>query len=1238
MTKATLEDALYFETENLGYFFVSIAPLAVNFSRNSGLLPNESRPIVYTDELSEACGSAVLSYDLVYNFQQNGYNSFMETLILDHLDIRNRSEDISAHNFSLLQQSIMPYCGYIDKESKQFVYYKCSENESMQTSGVLCQWQSGQVRNLTLRFDGNGCEELSNGKAALNFIIDADIVGPMKRNVSCYTNSFENKVIQSTVQEVEVSADVKGIYKVIIDPETTPHFIFCSVPVLPFGVSESLSGNYSIDAFYANFSFQRPDFVKFWDMQNATFLINETYFGQNVSVKLGIFIYPMLSYEVLFKEFSGPDQTATFSENLKMMCMNECTDPYAIIHIEIDLNFKPLKSSDTGIYTMKAAVDRFDHDNYFQFELVHPTKIWCDNPCEETGVGQSRTVNCSVQNHLISHYFSRMDPLPLIMKFHNDDEASVGRKPLFNCESNIGLEKTLETKDVLSYDPRNRSLMVAFEIFSVQEWSESSFYISLKVTDSKYCYIFGSRNCSVNVAYVNRAVDVCSAAQNNGFFEVKLEKRFGTLATRQGQCGSTNPDAFYFTSELSSKTSNLPMDENKGPFYRLCRTNLGFNSGDLCKQEGGEIVDQKVEDMVDPEERNLLSSNSSVYFAKVWRSMSCRAFYSWNPLTSQFLNSLHFVAIRGESPAPAQYLYKNDKIIQMDFEPSNEDNYVLCQYNRGSIWNMQKESGSCLHRKIDVSNQGVAKEKILMQMHGSSPVDVNCTFEDGTFQEFHIETSEPKEVVVSVPVDINQRKPPTFACYQILIPTEKAKRFNFSLSKNPIPIKVEPRIEQINVWCTPQNDILKQPCFGQDVIIRACVIGNPIDYCDWMFYSLSRLSGLSEPITIEHGKNGYKIDMKPTEEPQCNNTEICSNLTIQNLKNEGQTGFYMFKCYSGISDVPVEFEESKSKLIKIMAQQSAFILETPFIFRLQCSNVAKILGEITIYGQDIQANISCGPENKKFDLIQSVATNISNGVTKIEFELSDFEDNFVCQYSGKNIYVEKALTKESKIPQIVSSVLISSASESEQQATVCCESCAYGFSEREIKLFCYKTIGGFDIDLEATLTEFNYNPINSKYKKCISLTSDLDIGRYKCACMVKNVNSTASFVGTGISSEVEPATPAPIIHQTLNLVTVEPTTKFAPNVNNLRHQHHVETSQGSTSAPSNVVYMTKFENLLYNTIETLWSAVEENETDFSTLFVLMKDVAEGFAKQKVLTFDEMLMGRTILQLMSSIPK
>ena len=115
---------------------------------------------------------------------------------------------------------------------------------------------------------------------------------------------------------------------------------------------------------------------------------------------------------------------------------------------------------------------------------------------------------------------------------------------------------------------------------------------------------------------------------------------------------------------------------------------MGIHSATKCNLEGGEIVAHEIQNMVDSNGRLLHSADLS--FEKVWRALTCRAHFAWNDEKTSYPEKMNFLAIRDSSSLPSQFIYDVDRITEEFYERQNDKNYVLCRYNRGFVWNMQK--------------------------------------------------------------------------------------------------------------------------------------------------------------------------------------------------------------------------------------------------------------------------------------------------------------------------------------------------------------------------------------------------------------------------------------------------------------------------------------------------------------------------------------------------------------------
>ena len=433
-------------------------------------------------------------------------------------------------------------------------------------------------------------------------------------------------------------------------------------------------------------------------------------------------------------------------------------------------------------------------------------------------------------------------------------------------------------------------------------------------------------------------------------------------------------------------------------------------------------------------------------------------------------------------------------------------------FSRGMVWDLKSAAGSC--RYIPLNSTIGMQLPVIVKTHGNDPVNVLCQaipLGSALNQTFtNLTSNEVFTYSLDFPDESDVTSIQCSQYHNLDLQAEDAFWFDLSFPSLYMPLKIDDNLTVSDLWCHAYNASLKQPCYGNEVSIKSCVEGNPISGCSWKtFTSESQIRMLIQ------GENNTSWEDTVAEYPQCNNTRRCSTLTFYSLA-ESQQGFYWYECQSGLENTEIKSSlRTKSKMVKIVAQQSASLGESgaSFLFTLDCQ-LKRLRGFFRSYGQNITAIVECktdtGQETDQWVREQIFYEVPGPGAIDVVFYPHVATRETTCRFEGTNDFAsERPLKFETPLKSFRKYNTLEVRNDAENDLRVCCDACAFGIrGYREFDLHCENSDGSLIEFTNETLGSeaYSYDPDLFTATRCRTMLIR-PRSLYICKCSVRHLQA-----------------------------------------------------------------------------------------------------------------------------------
>ena len=1126
-----------------GNFFVSI---------HSYTSDDVNSTVGSIDNIKDTCASyeqaVLLKTSILLAFQGENSNAFIQS-VLHHHSNTALGTDISQSYFMVFE-NLLPTCIFVNATTGVIESFVCADDTTI--AGLICVREDGEISDIDV--DLLSCN-YQPSFTSLCFKVTPTLVGVSAiREINCIGMNLWGADIEATRDTVDASKNVPGVYCPKLRLYSEIMKIRCWTSQHKNAtVSPRIKAFYNVSMFQGNISLIAPIpepnsdiYYMSWSQYYDPF--------QSFAIKIESYGYPLRNLKMFYNQvFDSPVQTNWFTgQTWEVLCL---ADGNPTIKVSAEQEFTPFKDENTGNYMFQVLAGEVELK--VNVQLVHPSNIECDRICvQDARIGFPVAIRCVINHHYIwnpSKNFNNVKKLPLNITLQKRDHPEYANP----CEFSIGIKQPViydYTSDYVKFGGTFKSVTVLIEIFSFQVWNTGEYFLEVKPNDQDCLHQKGGSN-------------FCSEAVSDGCTDASTDKRLIRLFfASPDNFGSFAPNPF---SSCLNNTRALMIPGFDYPdgnqfFYRICfDTENVFEPGDICRAEGGfwedgnsPFLSQLIDDLEIP-----ISDNNYDY-EKIFRALSCNSYFlrgdSFGYKISDPLTL--FVKYRTAGGLTKLLKYKNGKTFSHELHTNAYPPGILCRYPRSLAHTMYLDPGStsCMYKPIDL-NAG-REQKINVAIHGNIPAKIMCeAMPNGTYMDLNFTVAnDSPSFTYSTPFP-EEGDVKSFRCAQIDFKgfhpfhgtlssgsNETLQWFDFHFSNQPLPLDMDPSVITHNLWCYPGDGTLHQPCYGQTVTLTCCGVGNPFTECRW-----HRHLGFKDIQPILNGQNGFSWNLVGTEIPQCNNTQHCSNLTIQNLQRSDD-GYYWCECFNGLENhnMPETMKRRETWSLQIKPSQSGLVGDPDFVYTLSCDlNLAVMIAKTAVKGAPVTAKVEC---SKDPDDVTEMAlqTERQNGVDLIKFEIQNPTKYMQCNFWASNEYSNDPITFTSylKDKKIYGDVAINQ--DEENDAKICCKFCALNVDERNVKVKC---IDKDRLSLEAIET-FLYDASELNGSFCVEFTHKI-FATFECSCELwgESLASITVFPTGDIETEV-------FTTEAFKLATA------APKVDNENMQAEIDSETETTLA------------------------------------------------------------------------
>ena len=1092
---------------------------------------------------SEEKGADVLSEYFATQFQAVDINSFLQSMIYNKYDAEIGA-DVSDKVYLYLRDSVKEICTYVNQSTRLMESLECHKLDKV-IVGIFCYFYDGEINSITVEPDQCSVDNSPGKKekeATVTYRVTPMIIGSREiREITCQAWNNRDIIMRERDVKFQLYKGDVATYSVPVDTNEFLAKIECFAGRRKNDtVFVAIKGTYELD--------ESHDELKFISANQTPVYLDESNYNALYKIVVQSIGYQMGSFSYAFQAPYG--DWSPESSDVETEYFYTCDGPHIRVRAVGTLEFQSLSPTSSGLYRFSIEAGR--EVKQIQSEFIHPFKIKCNSVCQENiSPGQDAELRCEVDHHLFTDpsLLETAATLDVSMKFFKteyfDDIPDYNQ--LNPCEYTNTVERSLTyDKSQISkmgLNKEQRKVYINFGILSTQPWNIGWYYLAVTPANSSNCYLFGSsfgRNCELEVT--DPVVpDECNSAQTETktnqylFFFFNNSMDVGIITPRPKE--NSNPRALYLAYDSG-------MDNRLQFYYRILPIEGSEKPRDVCARDGGTLV-QNQDPVADEILKNLKSSDVnffSIDLMKFWLALTCN--YYTNPMdtSTEIDASIGFFVIENADNQNQLFLMKFDasgfhKIGNIETQMAS-----LCRYQRGRVWDFFADPGECMYKPLDL-NIGL-KQTLGAMIHGSSSVDIQCealppgSYENKTF----LGLSGPERVTYQVPFP-EESDVQSFRCIQLL-----NESMNFEVAyvelgfeTTSVDLKVDDFIEPLDYWCRPSTSSLTQPCFGDDVSLKACVVGNPFKNCTW-----NRLYPTDDN-PLEMGQRGISWENFREEHPeeQCYSTKRCYYLHFRDLDPHLHSGLYYLKCYSGIEGSHAETQlRTQTRFFDLKAHPSAPIGTNPITYNVTCSP-GKVEAQVVIYGQKITANVWCsGSEN---GAINSTVTEFSAGTFVVRYVIPSVEKTTECRVTISNEFgklTTLAVTDKIGSHKIWESVYIEEISRSASEVSFCCRTCGLNIEEQHLKLLCvlpqdYSVLVGY------ADSGFRYDTDDYIGERCSSIP--LPQGMFVCKCtLFRQHVATTTFYRDGKVRNDFASMPPMVIESQPD--TVNKTTKSPDNI------------------------------------------------------------------------------------------
>ena len=1112
-----------------------------------------SEPLGSLNSITDTCtgfqSSKVLSGDLFTSFQGGGDGNNFIQAVLRH--VTNTAIGYSFGSASyLFLDTLMPKClRVLPDESLESV--SCYNTTTI--AAVLCVKQDGDISSLSTSLASCTPDPGAPQTGELCFEVVPSITGVSAiRDITCMALNLYGSIIDTTIQVVPASKNVPGLFCPVVAVDLQFTSIQCqAMQSLHVPVSEEISTSMNLTFNMGGIFVIDPTPVPGTDLHYMKW---ENYRDGGLSasdpftLRAMAFGYPLRDLQLHFNRIFDPSSAQSLSD--KVTWSVRCTPtPEPYIQADVAVPMIPFEAGDSGNYTFQILAGEEEISTNIQ--LIHPFRMTCDKVCvDDARIGLNTTITCTVTHHLISSpavNFRNFEDMPLNITLHKLPNPDTD--PLNPCEYSMTPGEPLLfsfSGDNADWDSLKKEVKLHIEIYSMQLWTGGEFYLEILPNYGDCMYQpLGPQFCDKPFDTFNKSCNLLETDERLVYLSFSTPEDFGHFKPGlNSQCGPNNR-ALYIPDHTNPNGTQY--------YYRTCYDNVdGENPGETCTLDGGiwsDATDNLFGRIIeDPE----FASFGQYSLAKLFRAVSCNSYFQ---RTDSYLQNEFFLP----QLLHAKFLADGGVIRMMKFaislfeEASDPGFYpvgILCRYPRGFVYDLYSDPAvaHCLYLPINLE-EGRTQE-IIVGAHGNEPVDIFCQpLPLGSYinSSYRVPPGSPTfRYSVPYPEESDVEE---FRCAQVNYTGENALGLSndhldwryLAFTSEALDMIVEDEVTSDDVFCSVDpNTRLTQPCYGQDVTLKCCTIGNPFDTCVWHKYL-----GYGETIDLENGTDGYMWNIVPDQDPQCDDTRKCSYLTISNLTEGEDDGYYWCRCFNGLEyyeEVDLQLRESKA--IPINGRQSVIVGEAEFEYRFNCAlgQTPAVRAIIIMKGPPVTVVVKCseGDEPKVEVPVTQVREAGSDLISAlIERPTSDTQ----CVFEASNSYADEPVRfntdfhtqRLSTSPRIYKSIFQGS-----DKIEVCCDVCGINIEANHLKIQCVNMASGDEMIMNET-EAFSYSTMRLQASYCVE-PGFPTIESFECSCTLWEKSSSITIYGSGmIVTEPETTQEFGVGTTTPERVTLAPT-------------------------------------------------------------------------------------------------
>ena len=1077
-------------------------------------------------------------------------------------------DDVSGSVFVFLKDEVILWCAHIDPATGVFDVYECS---GQSVAGVFCYFYEAEVNAIPIVQDSCAVQE-EGAKAVVSFTARPLIIGSLvQREITCdgfdsWGESLSGKLRQFTVSQGDT---IHYSIEVRIDEELVEINCYCGrrkndriytpttgVLNLPLNLNSDIVITspplYSGIAYFLESDFGGPYEIV---VETSGYLIGR--FGYRFQPASGEWS----------RKFEDEDAISTSKEYV-------CSGFNLMVKATGKKPFSYLAPTDSGLYWF--SITAGGEDKELITEFVHPFGIHCGTTCVDNVMpGSSVRVWCTIKHHLLvasEHFEVEPESQPFNLRFWKSEYHSdiPDYKRLNPCEYKNQVETPLVYSpilgDLFTFSIFLRTANVSFNLYSAQEWNVGTYYLEVSTANKSLCYYFGpskiGTDCTGRIIPVTfDDVNSCSRDSNEQFklFRITLNQNVGRVYLPE-ESYSNNSRALY----LGDGAPYLDNNDYRY-FYKIVMHASDARPEEVCASEGGEYVvngfDPVINSIIDDDDGKAVAYQN-FDLNLFWLALTCNAYlhYTANPQPSD-PKSIFFTVRKKE----IVYESKTVQFFSGQFfkDPDTDDGPkgALCKFRRGVLWNLYQAPTECMYRPLDLKIG--MKQTIYPVIHGEIGVDIECqALPHGSYiNQSYSDVMPLSFVEYSIPYP-EERDVNAFRCIQKTsggLRYQPVNWFDFTFNSLPVELITDAEIEPLDYWCWDGNVTMKQPCYGRNVALRACLEANPFGSCNWV-----RLHAFDSDSPLVQGEKGITWYDELDENPQCTTTRRCFYINFSPLDAFKHNGMYYLNCSDGLEGTVAETTlRRQTRFFKITGHQSGPVGDYSFNYAVICGEErGQVVGRISMYGSNIVATVSCTGSGNENIIAETIPYD--TGVSLVQFELPNADKDVECIMTSTNSFAPEnpfVLADSVKNHQIWSRLEIVETDRNADTVSICCEACALNVNPRNVELVCYKLSDNLMI-LYNHNTTYEYDDTKYVAKRCVEVPREF--GDAKCRCKLFNsVRSTFTIYKNG---DVEMVTDTPdafeVMAQPANIsdsyVTLKPdqdsdipaTTTRDPNLNN----------------------------------------------------------------------------------------